>query len=39
VIYPKLLHEIHNEDDRSRAMLFELMTRWILERSNRHPVF
>jgi acylglycerol lipase len=35
VIYPKLLHEIHNEDDRARAMLFELMTRWILERINR----
>jgi alpha-beta hydrolase superfamily lysophospholipase len=38
VTYPKLLHEVHNEDDISRAMLFELMTRWILERSNRHPV-
>jgi alpha-beta hydrolase superfamily lysophospholipase len=37
VIYPKLLHEVHNEDDRSRAMLFELMTRWILERINRRP--
>jgi lysophospholipase len=35
VIYPKLLHEIHNEDDRARAMLFEMMTRWILERSGR----
>jgi alpha-beta hydrolase superfamily lysophospholipase len=38
VTYPKLLHEVHNEDDISRAMLFELMTRWILERSNRRPV-
>jgi alpha-beta hydrolase superfamily lysophospholipase len=38
VTYPKLLHEVHNEDDISRAMLFELMTRWILERSDRHPV-
>jgi alpha-beta hydrolase superfamily lysophospholipase len=38
VTYAKLLHEVHNEDDISRAMLFELMTRWILERSNRRPV-
>jgi alpha-beta hydrolase superfamily lysophospholipase len=37
VIYHKLLHEIHNEDERARAMLFELMTRWILERINRRP--
>jgi len=36
VIYPKLLHEVHNEDERSRAILFELMTRWILERTDRH---
>ena len=35
VSYPKLLHEVHNEDDRSRAMLFELMSRWILERTGR----
>ncbi|MGO9933657.1 MAG: lysophospholipase [Steroidobacteraceae bacterium] len=35
VIYPKLLHEVHNEDDRSRAILFELMRRWILERTDR----
>jgi alpha-beta hydrolase superfamily lysophospholipase len=33
VTYPGLLHEIHNEDDRSRAVVFELMTRWILERA------
>jgi alpha-beta hydrolase superfamily lysophospholipase len=33
VTYPRLLHEVHNEDDRSRAILFELMTRWILTRS------
>jgi hypothetical protein len=26
---------VHNEDDRSRAILFELMTRWILERCDR----
>ena len=35
VTYPRLLHEVHNEDDRSRAILFELMTRWMLERSHR----
>ena len=35
VTYPRLLHEVHNEDDRSRAILFELMTRWILERCDR----
>jgi acylglycerol lipase len=33
VIYPDLLHEVHNEDDRSRANLFELMSGWILARS------
>jgi alpha-beta hydrolase superfamily lysophospholipase len=38
VTYRKLLHEVHNEDDIARAMLFELMTRWILERSNRRPI-
>jgi hypothetical protein len=27
---------VHNEDDSSRAILFELMTRWILKRSNRN---
>jgi alpha-beta hydrolase superfamily lysophospholipase len=32
VTYPELLHEVHNEDERSRAALFELMSRWILER-------
>jgi alpha-beta hydrolase superfamily lysophospholipase len=32
VTYPGLLHEVHNEDERSRALLFELMTRWMLER-------
>jgi alpha-beta hydrolase superfamily lysophospholipase len=37
VTYPKLLHEVHNEDEISRAILFELMTRWILERSHRRP--
>jgi acylglycerol lipase len=35
VIYPRLLHEVHNEDDRARAILFELMTHWILKRSRR----
>jgi alpha-beta hydrolase superfamily lysophospholipase len=33
VIYPGLLHEVHNEDADSRAALFALMSRWILERS------
>lgn len=33
VTYPDLLHEVHNEDERSRAVLFELMSRWILERA------
>jgi alpha-beta hydrolase superfamily lysophospholipase len=33
VTYPGLLHEVHNEDERSRAALFELMSRWILERA------
>jgi alpha-beta hydrolase superfamily lysophospholipase len=33
VTYPELLHEVHNEDERSRAALFELMSRWILERA------
>ncbi len=33
VIYPGLLHEIHNEDAGARAALFELMSRWMLERS------
>jgi alpha-beta hydrolase superfamily lysophospholipase len=34
VTYPNLRHEVHNEDDRSRARLFELMSRWILDRSS-----
>lgn len=33
VIYPELLHEVHNEDERARATLFELMTSWILARA------
>jgi alpha-beta hydrolase superfamily lysophospholipase len=33
VCYPGLLHEVHNEDARSRAALFELMTGWMLERA------
>jgi acylglycerol lipase len=33
VTYPGLLHEVHNEDERSRRVLFELMTRWMLERA------
>jgi len=35
VTYPGLLHEVHNEDDHARAQLFELMSRWILERTGR----
>jgi alpha-beta hydrolase superfamily lysophospholipase len=33
VTYPKLLHEVHNEDEAARAALFDLMSRWILERA------
>jgi len=33
VTYPGLLHEVHNEDADSRAALFTLMSRWILDRS------
>jgi alpha-beta hydrolase superfamily lysophospholipase len=33
VTYPGLLHEVHNEDADSRAALFALMSRWILERT------
>lgn len=33
VTYPELLHEVHNEDGRSRAALFDLMTRWMRERA------
>jgi alpha-beta hydrolase superfamily lysophospholipase len=33
IIYPKLLHEIHNEHAGARAALFDLMSRWMLERS------
>jgi acylglycerol lipase len=33
VTYPELLHEVHNEDERARAALFDLMSRWILERA------
>jgi alpha-beta hydrolase superfamily lysophospholipase len=33
VTYPGLLHEVHNEDADSRTVLFELMSRWILERT------
>jgi alpha-beta hydrolase superfamily lysophospholipase len=37
VTYPGLLHEVHNEDEPSRSVLFALMTGWILERA-RSPV-
>jgi alpha-beta hydrolase superfamily lysophospholipase len=33
VTYPNLLHEVHNEDEPSRTALFDLMSRWILERA------
>jgi alpha-beta hydrolase superfamily lysophospholipase len=33
VTYPNLLHEVHNEDESARAALFDLMSRWILERA------
>jgi alpha-beta hydrolase superfamily lysophospholipase len=33
VTYPNLLHEVHNEDEASRTVLFDLMSRWILERA------
>ena len=33
VTYPNLLHEVHNEDEQSRTALFDLMSRWILERA------
>jgi alpha-beta hydrolase superfamily lysophospholipase len=33
VTYPGLLHEVHNEDEPARAALFDLMSRWILERA------
>jgi alpha-beta hydrolase superfamily lysophospholipase len=33
VIYPNLLHEVHNEDDAARTALFDLMSRWIIERA------
>jgi alpha-beta hydrolase superfamily lysophospholipase len=32
-IYPGLLHEVHNEGAHARVALFELMSRWILERT------
>jgi alpha-beta hydrolase superfamily lysophospholipase len=37
VTYPELLHEVHNEDERSRATLFKLMSDWILARSGPGP--
>jgi alpha-beta hydrolase superfamily lysophospholipase len=33
VTYPNLLHEVHNEDETSRAALFDLMSSWILARA------
>ena len=32
VVYPNLLHEVHNEDTDARNALFDLMSRWMLER-------
>jgi alpha-beta hydrolase superfamily lysophospholipase len=37
VLYPDLLHEVHNEDVTARAVLFALLTRWILARAEAHP--
>jgi acylglycerol lipase len=34
VTYPGLLHEVHNEDEAARTALFDLMTQWILARSD-----
>jgi alpha-beta hydrolase superfamily lysophospholipase len=33
VTYPNLLHEVHNEDEPSRAALFDLLSRWMIERA------
>jgi alpha-beta hydrolase superfamily lysophospholipase len=33
VTYPNLLHEVHNEDEPSRAALFDLMSDWMIERA------
>jgi alpha-beta hydrolase superfamily lysophospholipase len=33
VTYPNLLHEVHNEDEPSRAALFDLMSGWMVERA------
>lgn len=33
VTYPNLLHEVHNEGEPARTALFDLMSRWILERA------
>lgn len=33
VTYPGLLHEVHNEDQRARSALFDLISRWILDRA------
>lgn len=33
VTYAGLLHEVHNEDEQARAALFDLMSRWMLERA------
>ncbi len=33
VSYPNLLHEVHNEDETARSVLFDLMSHWMLERT------
>ena len=33
VTYPNLLHEVHNEDELSRAALFDLMSDWMIQRA------
>ena len=34
VIYPGLLHEVHNENAAAQSVLFELLSAWILARRN-----
>jgi alpha-beta hydrolase superfamily lysophospholipase len=38
VTYPGLLHEVHNEEEHARASLFDLMSDWILARSQPRVV-
>jgi alpha-beta hydrolase superfamily lysophospholipase len=38
VTYPGLLHEVHNEEEHARASLFDLMSDWMLARSQPRGV-